>query len=472
MGEQYMYDEMEREMDLAILDDNTEEAEAQLRAEMAAMQAFAMKPKDEFVSPFMIKDVVHSNDHQMVGKVIGLPTQEDVKAEAACVGKAWIYFTNGSRKWVTAARLSMVRRSPIKRPRLVTPEPRASIQTKLFATSRGESASAPAAASIGTPAPLAQHERDRAPFNMPPAGVRGRQKAGFNGRETKVSVTMRIQQYPEQGFRDSAGQLFCGPCKTTIANVKSSIDAHAETCKHKNNLAKFNARTSSDIDLMADLAAYFVANPDEVGGKNVSQNVQLYRYRVTESFLHAGIDISKADNLRYLLERTGQPLTHSSNLKCYIPKVEAIEVAQVKKDFEGQLITWIFDGTTRIGELVCIVGRWCSFDFYIKQRLATLKTFERHLNASQLARVLAETVLTTYQVPIINSIQWQRDSASVNGAAVEQVAPTFSAAEDGKCFPSASRIHFRTSVKRWRWSHATRSSLCGSRSSWLSSLSA
>ena len=220
-----------------------------------------------------------------------------------------------------------------------------------------------------------------------------------------------------------------------LTNVKSSLEHHFETVKHKTNLAKFAARTSSDIDLMADLATYFASHPDEVGGKNVTQNEQLFRYRVTETFLAAGIDIAKADSCRYLLERSGTIVASATHLRSFIPKVEALEVDRVKDELGDNFICWIFDGTTRIGELLACVARFCSKDFRLEQRLAVLKTFKHHLNASQMATFLTEAVIRLFQIPVLNSIQWSRDSAAINGAAVGSLQHTFSAAEDGKCFP-------------------------------------
>ena len=167
MGEEYMYTEMEQEINLASLHDDAAREELRVKAEMAKMREFASMPKDAFVGPFYIKDVVCHVDKQMMGKVIGLPTFDDVKAGEDFVDKAWVYFTDASRAWVPFDKLSMVRRSPIKRPRVETPAPR-SIQTKLFLTSRSTDLGSSGTASGSSASPIdadnaapAQHERDR-----------------------------------------------------------------------------------------------------------------------------------------------------------------------------------------------------------------------------------------------------------------------------------------------------------------------
>jgi len=124
-------------------------------------------------------------------------------------------------------------------------------------SSAGSSSSTP-----GSSEPERAHiERDRARPVLPPAGVRGRQRAGRNRIETNVSATQRVAQYPGQGFRVSNGKLLCGPCLVTLANIKSSIDAHCITAKHTRKLEVFTAKTAADIDLMSDLTAHFTANP-------------------------------------------------------------------------------------------------------------------------------------------------------------------------------------------------------------------
>ena len=94
-------------------------------------------------------------------------------------------------------------------------------------------------------------------------------------------------------------------------NIKSTITTHVKTERHKIKLQAFNARTSEDVALMADLSSYFQSNPDLAGG-TVTPNEQLYRYRVTEAFLHAGIPLAKLAYLRYLLERSGNAFVPKS----------------------------------------------------------------------------------------------------------------------------------------------------------------
>ena len=69
----------------------------------------------------------------------------------------------------------------------------------------------------------------------------------------------RMNQFPNQGFRDSFGKLFCGACSTVLHNCKSMIAAHLETKKHKANLIKLQSRSAGDIEIMSGLSATWVS---------------------------------------------------------------------------------------------------------------------------------------------------------------------------------------------------------------------
>ena len=365
-------------------------------------------------------------------KVIGLPSLDDVKDEnTAVLGKVWIYYSDGSRDWVEWDKVKHLRRSPNKSRAAPASASKTTFQTKLFQTSRA--ALAGGASPDGDPAPpVAAIERDRVMPSKPPVGKRGRAESGLKTVEAKVSVPMRLNEFPNQGLRDSCGKLFCGACVVVVPNIKSSIVAHLKTEKHKRKLSLFQARTSKDIQIMSELGQYFRENPNMAGG-TVPAAAQLYRYRITESFMAAGIDISKADQLRALLERTGIPSTARQHLLPFIPKVEATEFDELTKELIDQFIFFVYDGTTRIGELLNVVARWCTPDFELVQRLVCLQTFLRHLNSIQLAGVLTERILQRLKVAIMFAIGFARDSASVNGAAARRLVTTFTAAEDLKC---------------------------------------
>ena len=161
-------------------------------------------------------------------------------------------------------------------------------------------------------------------------------------------------------------------------------------------MCAFNARSSRDIKIMTEIGQYFRDNPDLSGGTNVSEHDQLFRYRLTECLMHAGI-LAKADALRPLLERAGRSSVDRRHLAPYVPKVEASEIALLCDEMVGQLISWIFDTTARVGDLFCMLGRWCTSDFELVHRLVSLVTNKHHMTAQQQTALISQLILTKYR---------------------------------------------------------------------------
>ena len=83
---------------------------------------------------------------------------------------------------------------------------------------------------------------------------------------------------------------------------------------------------------------------------------RVYRVKVVEHFLRAGIPLAKV--LRSLLEEGALRLTHSSHLADYIPLIQSEEKKLIRSEVDHQDVAVIFDGTARLGEaLRRVVGR-------------------------------------------------------------------------------------------------------------------
>lgn len=85
----------------------------------------------------------------------------------------------------------------------------------------------------------------------------------------------------------------------------------------------------------------------------------MYHTKVVESFLKAGIPLAKVDSMRELLEESSLRLTHSSHLSDYIPVVHKRENLEIREKIQGEDVAVTFDGTTRLGEALAIVIRFC-----------------------------------------------------------------------------------------------------------------
>ena len=100
---------------------------------------------------------------------------------------------------------------------------------------------------------------------------------------------------------------------------------------------------------------------------------------------------------------------------------------------EGEWISSSFDGTTRLGEAVNMVNRWCSADFRLQKRLTMFKTLIKHMDHKQLARLIGEKLFIELKVSVLHHVAFERDSCKVNGCAVEKLCSMFDASEDILC---------------------------------------
>lgn len=100
------------------------------------------------------------------------------------------------------------------------------------------------------------------------------------------------------------------------------------------------------------------------------------RYRLTECLLLAGITIAKSDYLSpFLKERYDeQSMTSSTNFRAMIPKVEEDQLDCIRAEMEGQQVTVVFDGTSRVGEATSMALRWCRHGFTVVHRLVMQST--------------------------------------------------------------------------------------------------
>ena len=170
-------------------------------------------------------------------------------------------------------------------------------------------------------------ERDRKVTQKPPLGVRGRNKMQRKTVAPKSATPhKRLSEFPKQGFSVQANQLYCRPCKMKLSLIKDAIKKHTLTSKHTTNLQKLHGRIEDDRDLKENLIAYYKDNPAEKLG-NVDPDALVFRYRAAETFLYNGVAFERAYGFRNLLERSGLTLGDADDLKLFIPKIVASELA-------------------------------------------------------------------------------------------------------------------------------------------------
>ncbi len=102
--------------------------------------------------------------------------------------------------------------------------------------------------------------------------------------------------------------------------------------------------------------------------------MRVFRFELTESFLSAGIPLSKIDDLRPFLEKHGHRQTVSGHLSEFIPSILEKEKEKVKGELQNvEEVSIIFDGTTRLGEALAVVIRFVQENFKPTQRLLRLQ---------------------------------------------------------------------------------------------------
>lgn len=173
-----------------------------------------------------------------------------------------------------------------------------------------------------------------------PASSRNTVAGEHKRHQTAVSLNSRVRQYAGQMLAVSGSELMCTVCEETVQNIKSSIDAHVSGSKHILALRKAKEKVGHEGDLRSELISYYKSNPEEKGS-TVSIDDVIFRLQVIETFLSAGVPLSKVDRMRPLLERLGHKLTSATHLNTLIPKVEARELAGFSKSLQGRRCPWL-----------------------------------------------------------------------------------------------------------------------------------
>ena len=153
--------------------------------------------------------------------------------------------------------------------------------------------------------------------------------------------------------------------------------------------------------------------------------MRAFRVQVVEDFLKAGVPLYKIDKLHDLLERGGNRLTNSSHLRQHIPLTLKQETERLKEEIATRDLGLIFDGSTRLGEVIVIIVCFVSDNWSIVQPLIRLDICAKSVNAQDLAHVLNDCLSVDYQVRGNSLLATLKDGASVNQAALNHIKFVF-----------------------------------------------
>jgi len=115
-----------------------------------------------------------------------------------------------------------------------------------------------------------------------------------------------------------------------------------------------------------------------------------------------------------------------------IPFLLQEELTWVKGEIQGKHVAVVFDGTTRLGEvlvlIVCFLDEWT-----VEQRLVSVQFMQKSLNGEELARQIISALSVTLGIESGRLLAAIRDGASVNTAALRTVAIVYPYVLDIRC---------------------------------------
>ena len=139
--------------------------------------------------------------------------------------------------------------------------------------------------------------------------------------------------------------------------------------------------------------------------------------KVLKTFMRAGVPISKLEYFRDLLEENTLRSTERCHMLDLVPFVLEEEKSLIKEEIKNKDMSIIYDGTTRLGEVLAIVIRYID-GWNIHQRLVCLQFLAKSMTGEELARQLISTLSATYGVQSNIILATMRDGASVNNVAL------------------------------------------------------
>ncbi len=217
----------------------------------------------------------------------------------------------------------------------------------------------------------------------------GRKRSSGTRRNDPKSVTPlnRVREFKGEQFAVTANRLFCTACRETLSLKRSIIQNHIKSTQHSASKQKKDCAVASEKNIATALKLY--NDKEHPVGETLSLEQQTYRVQVLTTFLRAGVALAKLPYFRSVLETGGFRLTDTSHMLDLVPFVLHEENATIKNEINSRYVSLIFDGTTRLGEILVVILRFVK-DWKINQRLVRLKFLQKSMNGHEIAREIIE----------------------------------------------------------------------------------
>ena len=267
----------------------------------------------------------------------------------------------------------------------------------------------------------------------PPKGKK--KSSGKHGlAEPKVDPRTRVKEFPNEALVVSPGnrRLFFNACRETLSVKRSTVADHIKSSKHKASKKKLRSKEAKQQDIAIALTKY--DQSVHPVGENLTSEQRVYRIKVATAFLRAGIPLAKLVHFRDILEENALRLTDSSHMLDLIPFILEQEKSKIKDEIKGKFISIIFDGTSRLGEVLAVVIRYVDQDWKVVQRLIRLEFLVKSMTGEEVARELINLLSMEYCVKSPLLLAAMRDGASVNSVAMRTVSVVYPSVLDVRCF--------------------------------------
>ena len=168
-------------------------------------------------------------------------------------------------------------------------------------------------------------------------------------------------------------------------------------------------------------------------GETLPEEQQIYRVKVVSTFLKAGVPLSKMDSFRDLLEENAFRLTDRRNMQDYVPFILKEEETRIQSEIDGQQLSVILDGTSRLGEALAVVLRFVNSDWSVQQRLVRVQMLSKSLAGEEIARELISVLSVSYSIRQNDLLAAMRDRASTNNVAMHTLKIVYPLVVDIQC---------------------------------------
>ena len=116
-----------------------------------------------------------------------------------------------------------------------------------------------------------------------------------------------------------------------------------------------------------------------------------------------------------------------------VPFILEEERSRIKEEISGKHLSLVFDGTSRLGEVLAVVIRYID-GWEIQQRLVRLEFLTKSMTGEEVVRELINVLSVTFGVQSNLLLAAMRDMASVNNVAMRVVSIVYPSVLDVGCF--------------------------------------